>query len=79
MLQVTDLGAVLQLIGGTAASFMIFFLPGLLLINAAIVKHQEYEEAIDVEVIALGCRSRPFLAARARACCMYLWCGCTAA
>ena len=26
------------MVGGTAASFMIFFLPGLLLINAAIVK-----------------------------------------
>lgn len=38
-LVVTDLGAVLHLIGGTAASFMIFFLPGLLLMNAAIIKH----------------------------------------
>jgi sodium-coupled neutral amino acid transporter 7/8 len=37
--QVTDLGAVLHMVGGTAASYMIFFLPGLLLINAAIVKH----------------------------------------
>lgn len=37
-LQVTDLGAVLHMVGGTAASYMIFFLPGLLLINAAIVK-----------------------------------------
>ena len=27
------------MVGGTAASYMIFFLPGLLLINAAIVKH----------------------------------------
>ena len=36
--QVTDLGAVLHMVGGTAASFMIFFLPGLLLMNAAIVK-----------------------------------------
>lgn len=36
--QVTDLGAVLHMVGGTAASYMIFFLPGLLLINAAIVK-----------------------------------------
>lgn len=34
----TDLGDVLHLVGGTAAAFMIFFLPGLLLINAAIVK-----------------------------------------
>ena len=37
--QVTDLGAVLHMVGGTAASYMIFFLPGLLLVNAAIVKH----------------------------------------
>ena len=29
----------LHLVGGTAAAFIIFFLPGLLLINAAIVKH----------------------------------------
>lgn len=36
---VPDLGSVLHLIGGTAAAFIIFFLPGLLLINAAIVKH----------------------------------------
>jgi solute carrier family 38 (sodium-coupled neutral amino acid transporter), member 7/8 len=35
---VTDLGAVLHMIGGTAAAFIIFFLPGLLLVNAAIVK-----------------------------------------
>ena len=34
----TDLGDVLHLVGGTAAAFMIFFLPGLLLINAAIIK-----------------------------------------
>lgn len=36
--QVTDLGAVLHMVGGTAASFMIFVLPGLMLVNAAIVK-----------------------------------------
>lgn len=36
---VTDLGQVLHMIGGTAASFMIFFLPGLLMMNAAIIKH----------------------------------------
>lgn len=36
--QVTDLGSVLHMIGGTAAAFIIFFLPGLLLVNAAIVK-----------------------------------------
>ena len=34
----TDLGQVLHMIGGTAAAFIIFFLPGLLLVNAAIVK-----------------------------------------
>lgn len=34
----SDLGQVLHMVGGTAASFMIFFLPGLMLINAAIVK-----------------------------------------
>jgi len=37
-LVVTDLGSVLHMIGGTAASFMIFFLPGILLMNAAIIK-----------------------------------------
>lgn len=36
---VTDLGAVLHMIGGTAAAFMVFLLPGLLLMNAAIIKH----------------------------------------
>ena len=36
--QVTDLGQVLHMVGGTAASYMIFFLPGMLLLNAAIVK-----------------------------------------
>jgi sodium-coupled neutral amino acid transporter 7/8 len=40
-LVVTDLGEVLHMIGGTAASFMIFFLPGLLLMNAAIIKHTQ--------------------------------------
>lgn len=37
-LVVTSLGDALHIIGGTAASFMIFFLPGLMLINAAVVK-----------------------------------------
>lgn len=36
---VTDLGAVLHMIGGTVAAFMVFLLPGLLLMNAAIIKH----------------------------------------
>jgi sodium-coupled neutral amino acid transporter 7/8 len=35
---VTDLGSVLHLIGGTAATFMIFLLPGLLCWNAAVIK-----------------------------------------
>ena len=38
-LAVTDLGAVLHLVGGTAAAFMIFALPGLLCWNAAVIKH----------------------------------------
>ena len=50
VLQVSDLGAVLHMVGGTAASFMIFFLPGLLLINAAIVKHQDNQDTIEIEV-----------------------------
>lgn len=37
-LTVTDLGTVLHLIGGTVAAFIIFFLPGLMLVNAAIIK-----------------------------------------
>lgn len=37
-LVVTDLGEVLHLVGGTAASLLVFFLPGVLLMNAAIVK-----------------------------------------
>ncbi|KXZ52259.1 hypothetical protein GPECTOR_10g890 [Gonium pectorale] len=36
---VTDLGVVLHLLGGLCISFIIFFLPGLLLINAAILKY----------------------------------------
>ena len=48
MLQVSDLGAVLHMVGGTAASFMIFFLPGMMLINAAIVKR-----SIEVPFVAL--------------------------
>ncbi|KAK9804447.1 hypothetical protein WJX73_002133 [Symbiochloris irregularis] len=50
---VKDLGLVLHMVGGTAACFMIFFLPGLLLINAAIVKsgleQAEDDEEYDVE------------------------------
>lgn len=41
---VSDLGAVLHMVGGTAASFMIFFLPGMMLINAAIVKRSNEED-----------------------------------
>lgn len=47
-LVVTDLGSVLHMIGGTAASFMIFFLPGLLLIDAAIIKHTTSYDSISV-------------------------------
>ncbi|PNW81882.1 hypothetical protein CHLRE_06g264450v5 [Chlamydomonas reinhardtii] len=36
---VTDLGFVLHLLGGLCITFIIFFLPGLLLINAAILKY----------------------------------------
>ena len=36
---VKDLGDVLHLIGGTVAALLIFFIPGSMLINAAIVKH----------------------------------------
>ncbi|KAG2435521.1 hypothetical protein HYH02_011815 [Chlamydomonas schloesseri] len=36
---VTDLGIVLHLLGGLCITFIIFFLPGLLLINAAILKY----------------------------------------
>lgn len=35
---VTDLGAVLHLLGGTVASLIIFLLPGLMLMNSAVVK-----------------------------------------
>lgn len=45
----TDLGDVLHLVGGTAAAFMIFFLPGLLLVNAAIIK----ESASTADLAAL--------------------------
>lgn len=37
-LVVTSLGEVLHLLGGTAAAFVIFFIPGLMLINAAVAK-----------------------------------------
>ena len=53
-MQVKDLGSVLHMVGGTAASFMIFFLPGMLLINAAIVKHVEARE----EESEVSCSSR---------------------
>jgi hypothetical protein len=35
----TDLGSVVHTIGGTAAACLIFLNPGLMLINAAIIKH----------------------------------------
>ena len=40
---VKDLGDVLHLIGGTVAALLIFFNPGSMLINAAIVKHSTSE------------------------------------
>ena len=40
----------LHMVGGTAASFMIFFLPGMLLINAAIVKTNVEQDLEDEEV-----------------------------
>ena len=58
-LQVKDLGAVLHMVGGTAASFMIFFLPGLLLVNAAIVKSGTEQLDDDDEV---GCALANLLA-----------------
>ncbi len=50
--QVTDLSNVLHLVGGTAAAFMIFFLPGMLLINAAIIK----ESASTADLAAMEVR-----------------------
>lgn len=50
--QVTDLSDVLHLVGGTAAAFMIFFLPGMLLINAAIIK----ESASTADLAAMEVR-----------------------
>lgn len=48
---VSDLGYVLNLLGGLCISFIIFFLPGLLLINAAIVKHStEVLETLEGQV-----------------------------
>ncbi|EFJ53128.1 hypothetical protein VOLCADRAFT_127346 [Volvox carteri f. nagariensis] len=48
---VSDLGFVLNLLGGLCISFIIFFIPGLLLINAAIVKHStEVLETLEGQV-----------------------------
>ena len=58
-MQVTDLGQVLHMVGGTAASYMIFFLPGMLLLNAAIVKRTASMadlESAEVSCFALGIR-----------------------
>ncbi|KAG2500250.1 hypothetical protein HYH03_001828 [Edaphochlamys debaryana] len=50
---VSDLGVVLQLVGGLCITFIIFFLPGLLLINAAIVKHStQVLNDLEAEAIA---------------------------
>eukprot|EP00884_Botryococcus_braunii_P010874 jgi/Botrbrau1/19789/Bobra.0124s0037.1 len=51
---VTDLGSVLHMVGGTAAAFMIFFLPGLLLINAAIIKESAEGESSADPLLGTG-------------------------
>ena len=60
-MQVTDLGQVLHMVGGTAASYMIFFLPGMLLLNAAIVKRTasmaDFESAQVRLLAACACKS----------------------
>ncbi|GLC38252.1 hypothetical protein PLESTB_000940900 [Pleodorina starrii] len=73
---VEDLGSVLRLLGGLCTSFIIFFLPGLLLINAAMIKHstevletlegqnvegQVFEEQVCEEVAAANNLKRPLL------------------
>ncbi|KAF6255255.1 transmembrane amino acid transporter protein-domain-containing protein [Scenedesmus sp. NREL 46B-D3] len=62
---VTDLGSVLHLIGGTAAAFMVFLLPGLLLMNAAIIKHTTTAagDAAAPASSCSGCSSQPGAAA----------------
>lgn len=34
-------GSVVHILGGTAASLVAFFVPGLLLVNASVVKHSQ--------------------------------------
>ena len=55
VLQVTDLGQVLHMVGGTAASYMIFFLPGMLLLNAAIVKRTASMMDLEAAEVSLVC------------------------
>ncbi|KAF8059975.1 slc38a7 [Scenedesmus sp. PABB004] len=55
---VRDLGEVLHIIGGTAACFMIFFLPGLLLMNAAIIKHTA--SSADLTALDAGSEASPY-------------------
>lgn len=59
--QVTDLGQVLHMVGGTAASYMIFFLPGMLLLNAAIVKRTA--SMADLEIAEVSCFALSYQAA----------------
>ena len=60
-MQVTDLSQVLHMVGGTAASYMIFFLPGMLLLNAAIVKRTA--SMADLEIAEVSCLAIPYQAA----------------
>jgi len=64
--QVTDLGNVLHLVGGTAAAFMIFFLPGLLLVNAAIIKESASTADLAALEVRPPCRGRQRLSGGAR-------------
>jgi len=63
---VTDLGNVLHLVGGTAAAFMIFFLPGLLLVNAAIIKESASTADLAALEVRPPCRGRQRLSGGAR-------------
>ncbi|MEW5297319.1 MAG: hypothetical protein WDW36_000536 [Sanguina aurantia] len=55
-LLVNDLGDVLHLIGGTAASFMIFCLPGLLLMSSSVQKSSSEKLAADGLRVSSGSR-----------------------
>ena len=57
---VTDLGAVLHLLGGTVAALIIFGLPGAMLVNSAIVKDSK-EKIMDEIVSEVDELSRPLI------------------